>query len=115
MTEAYFTEDQKLVRFPRVAWTDDDCYTIKDILSNKGYPINCVSRLGCDRQPHDAWEIQRKDVGAIVEQLFRQRIPVEVQAEGHGKASVIFVYDNNIAQVIDAVGMFQRNKRRRAI
>ena len=111
MSQAYFTEDQKLYRPNRVAWTDDECYLIREILYGKGYPINCVSRLGCDRKPHDAWEVLRADVPYLIEQLFRQRITVEVQAEGHGKAGIIFVYDYSSAQIIDAVGMFQRNKR----
>ena len=111
MSRAYFNEAQKLVRFPRVAWTYDECFLIKDIMEGKGYNITAVSRLGCDRQPHDAWEVNRRDIPRLIEQLFRQRIPVEVQAEGKGKAAVIFVYDNSVAQIIDAVGMFQKNRR----
>jgi hypothetical protein len=110
MSRAYFTEDQKLIRFPRVAWTFDECMLMSELMESKGYRITATSRIGCDRQPHDAWEVNRKDIPQIVEQLFRQRIPVEVQAEGRSKAGVIFVYDNSAAQVIDAIGMFQRNK-----
>lgn len=59
---------------------------------------------------HDAWLVQRKDVPRLIEQLFRQRIVVEVQAEGHGEASINFVYDYPAEQIIEAVTRFQLNK-----
>lgn len=111
MSRAYFTEDQKLVRFQRVAWTFDECILMSELMETKGYQISAASRFGCDRQPHDAWQVERKDIPQLIEQLFRQRIPVEVQAEGKGKAGIIFVYDNTASQVINAIGMFQKNRR----
>lgn len=111
MTESYFTEDQKMYvsNFPK--WTFDECYLMQEILEKKGYPMNCVSRVGCDRRWHDAWQVQRDDVPRLVEQLFRQRLVVEVQAEGHGKASINFVYDYHADTIIAAVKRFWRNKK----
>lgn len=111
MTEAYYTETEKLVRFKRVPWTWDEQDIIRDTLAEKGYYMNVVSRLGCDRQPHDAWQIDRIDTPRIIEQLFRQRLHVEVQPEGKGKAGIIFVYDNRASEIINAVNRFQKNRR----
>lgn len=110
MTESYFTEDQKMYtsNFPK--WNFDECYLIQEILEEKGYSMNCVTRVGCDRKWHDAWQVERKDVPRLVEQLFRQRLVVEVQAEGHGKASINFVYDYHAETIIAAVKRFWRNK-----
>ena len=110
MTESYYDESQKLVRFKRVPWTWTEQDLIKDILSKKGYDAHVVTRLGCDRQPHDALHVSRKDVPQLVEQLFRQRFHVEVQPEGHGMAAIIFVYDNRAGEVIERFGRFQKNK-----
>lgn len=110
MTEAYFTEDQKLVKPKRVPWTFDECMAMTNIGKDKDYQINTVSRLGCDRKPHDAWHVPREDIPQLIEQLFRQRIPVEVQAEGHYKASIIFVYDHQGSSVLSALYAFQRNR-----
>lgn len=113
MTESYFTEDQKLYRLKEVPkWSFEECMSIHDILREKGYLVNCVARIGCDRKYHDAWEVNRKDVPRLVEQLFRQRFTVEVQAEGHGKASINFVYDYVGESVIGAVERFQRNNNK---
>lgn len=111
MTESYFTEDQKMYtsNFPK--WNFDECYLIQEILMDKGYPMNCVTRVGCDRKWHDAWQVQRADVPRLIEQLFRQRLAVEVQAEGHGKASINFVYDYHPDTIIAAVRRFWRNNR----
>lgn len=111
MTESYFTEDQKMYtsNFPK--WNFDECYIIQEILEEKGYSMNCVTRVGCDRKWHDAWQVERKDVPRLVEQLFRQRLVVEVQAEGHGKASINFVYDYHAETIMAAVKRFWRNNR----
>lgn len=111
MSREYLTEDAKLtyVSFPK--WSADEQMRIHRILLDKGYLINCVSRVGCDRKRHDAWQVERADVPRLIEQLFRQRIVVEVQAEGHGKASINFVYDYSASQIIDAVGRFHKNKK----
>ena len=111
MTESYFTEDQKMYtsNFPK--WNFDECYRIHEILQDKGYFMNCVLRVGCDRKYHDAWQVEREDVPRLVEQLFRQRLVVEVQAEGHGKASINFVYDYHADTIISAVKRFWRNKK----
>ena len=111
MTQSYFTEDQKMARSPWPKWTFDECYQITRILYDKGYYISCVSRVGCDRKYHDAWQVQREDVPRLIEQLFRQRITVEVQAEGSYKASINFVYDYHASTIIDAVSRFQNNKK----
>lgn len=109
MSQPYFTEDQKLVLMPWPKWTMEQCMEMHDILDEKGYFINCVSRLGCDRKHHDAWSVQRKDIPQLIEELFRQRITVEVQAEGHGKAGIIFVYDYPAKQILDAIKKFRRS------
>lgn len=110
MSRSYFTEDQKMFysSFPKWTWEEQD--TIREILAEKGYIVNIVSRIGCDRKSHDAWQVQREDVPMLIEQLFRQRITVEVQAEGSYKASINFCYDYSAAQIIDAVSRFQKNR-----
>jgi len=111
MTEPYYTEDSKMAYSPYPKWTLSECELIHRILSDKGYPVNCVSRVGCDRKYHDAWQVQRDDMPRLIEQLFRQRITVEVQAEGHGKASINFCYDYSAETIIGAVKRFQKNNR----
>ena len=110
MSRSYFTEDQKLVKFNFPKWTFDECYTIRDILYDKGYFINCVSRVACDGRTHDAWQVQRADVPQLIEELFRQRLVVEVQAEGSYKAGIIFGYDYAAETIITAVKRFRNNK-----
>ena len=109
MSESYFNETQKLAsaNFPK--WTFQECMLIHDILREKGYLVNCVSRIGCDRKYHDAWQVYRADVPRLIEQLFRQRFTVEVQAEGHGMASINFCYDYHAETVIAAVKRFWKN------
>jgi len=109
MTETYFTEDQKLVGSPYPRWTAQECYVIEDILRDKHYYVSCVSRLGCDRHWHDAWLVMRADVPRLVEELFKRRIAVEVQAEGKGKATIIFVYDYAAETITSAVRRFWKN------
>ena len=110
MSRPYFTEDQKMVYSHAPKWNWKESNTITSYLHNRGYYVNIVSRVGCDREWHDAWLCQRKDVPRLIEQLFRQRIVVEVQAEGHGEASINFVYDYPASQIIEAVSRFQLNK-----
>lgn len=110
MSRPYLTEEAKMALSPFPKWTWKESNTISRILYNKGYYINVVSRVGSDRRWHDAWLCQRKDIPRIIEQLFRQRIVVEVQAEGHGEASINFVYDYPASQIIEAVTRFQLNK-----
>lgn len=110
MSRSYFNEDSKMFTSPYKAWSVEACITIHNILFEKGYFINCVSRIGCDRKYHDAWQVEREDVPRLIEQLFRQRFTVEVQAEGKGKASINFVYDYAEESVISAVKRFQKNK-----
>jgi len=109
MTEPYFTEDAKLAMSPFPPWTLEECGIIHRILTNKGYYMNNVSRMGCDRKYHDAWQVMRDDVPRLVEELFKRRIAVEVQAEGRGMASIIFVYDYSAVQIISAVNNFWEN------
>ena len=111
MSKSYFTEDAKMYHSPYPKWTLEECELIREILCEKGYNMNCVSRVGADRKYHDAWHVEREDVGRLIEQLFRQRITVEVQAEGHGKASINFVHDYAAGTIIDAVGRFWKNNR----
>ena len=108
--EAYFTENAKMAYTSFPKWTMEDCMKMENILYDKGYYIHTVSRVGCDRKYHDAWQVNREDVPRLIEQLFRQRIAVEVQAEGHGKASINFVYDYHADTIISAVKRFWRNK-----
>ena len=111
MTRSYFTEDQKLLKLATPKWTWDECNVIHEILFSKGYFVNCVSRVACDRKSHDSLQVERDDVPQLVEQLFRQRLVAEVQAEGSYKASIIFGYDYHASTIIDAVNRFQKNKR----
>ncbi len=111
MSRPYLTEDAKMALSPFPKWTWKESNAIKRNLYNRGYYINIVSRVGSDRKWHDAWLVQRKDIPRLIEQLFRQRIVVEVQAEGHGEASINFVYDYPASQIIEAVTRFQLNKK----
>lgn len=112
MTRAYFCEEDKMAYSPYPKWSWAECDKIARIMNlEKDYPINCVSRIGSDRKWHDAWQVQRADVGRLIEQCFRQRLVVEVQAEGKNKASINFVYDYAGATIIEAVRRFQKNKR----
>jgi len=112
MTEPYFTENHKMYKFKeRPRWTHKEQTRIQETLIGKGYLVNMVSRVGCDRKWHDAWQVYRADVPQLVEELFRQRLVVEVQAEGKGMASINFVYDYFGDTVVDAVGRFRKNKR----
>lgn len=111
MNRPYLTEDAKMFTSPYEAWSIEECITIHNILFEKGYFVNCVSRIGCDRKYHDAWEVEREDVPMLIEQLFRQRLVVEVQAEGSYKASINFVYDYHASTIIDACRRFQKNRK----
>ena len=91
-------------------WTWDEQHLIQDILFDKGFLVNIVSRVSCDRKYHDAWQVQREDVPQLIEELFRQRFSVEVQAEGRYKASINFNYDYSGQSVISAVQRFRKNK-----
>lgn len=110
MTEAYHTEDMKLVKMARVPWTFDECMLIHNIFHDKGYNVNCVDRIGADGKWHDAFQIERKDAPVLVEQLFRQRLVAEYQAEGHGNAAIIFSHNYACETIIAAVKKFQKNR-----
>ena len=110
MNREYFTEDQKLGKISNPRWNKDEQTIIHRILLSKGYLVNCVSRVGCDRKYHDAWQINREDVPRLIEQLFRQRLTVEIQAEGSYKASINFIYDYHASTIIEAVKRFHKNK-----
>ena len=112
MSRSYFTEDQKLVSLHVEPWTIDECYSIREILYNKGYFTNCVSRIGADKKWHDAIQVERKDVPRLVEQCFRQRLVAEFQAEGKDMASIIFSHDYPAETILKAVERFQKNNRR---
>ena len=103
MSRSYFTEDAKLINSQFPPWSIDAQIEIEKILLDKGY-------MGCDRKYHDAWLVERKDIPCIIEELFRQRITVEVQAEGSYLASVNFCYGYSEFQVVDVVKRFRRNK-----
>ncbi len=112
MSRSYFSQDQKLVSLTnQEPWSIDDCYCITDILYGKGYFVNCVSRIGADKKWHDSWHIKREDAPKLVEQLFRQRLVAEFEAEGHDMAAVIFSYDYPAETIISAVKRFQKNNR----
>lgn len=111
MSRSYFTEDQKLFRpstVPKWSWDEQD--VIRDVLWSKGYFCNIVTRIGCDRKSHDAIQVQREDIPQLVEELFRQRLVFELQAEGKYKASINFCYDYYASTIIDAVSRFRKNK-----
>lgn len=110
MNKEYFTENQKFGKLSNPRWNRDDQTTIHETLLDKGYLVNCVSRVGCDMKYHDAWQVYREDVPALIEQLFRQRLTVEVQAEGSYKASINFVYDYHAETILDAISRFQRKQ-----
>lgn len=111
MSKPYMTREDKLAlpRYP--FWTVDETSAIESILFKKGYHIIVTTtRLGCDCKEHDAWIVPRRDVGVIIEQLFRQRISVEVEAEGSMQAAIIFVYDYKASDILKAVKKFHRMK-----
>ena len=55
--------------------------------------------------------MERADVPQLVEQLFRQRLVAEFQAEGKYHAAIIFSHDFAAETSINAVSRFQKNKR----
>ena len=110
MSRSYYTEDQKMVQTNFPKWTFEECSLIQNILFEKGYFVNTVSRVGADRKSHDALQVEREDVPQLVEQLFRQRLVAEFQAEGSYKASICFVYDYAAETIISAVRQFQKNR-----
>ena len=110
MTQAYFNEEAKLCISPWPRWSHQECKDMQVILAEKGFEIIIVSRLGCDREYHDAWRVYREDIPQLIEELFRQRIVVEVQAEGKYHASIIFVYDYKASQIMRAARKFRKNK-----
>lgn len=111
MSESYFTEEDKLVRVSFPKWTNKETSEMSHIMYTKDYEVNCVQRIGCDGKLHDAWLVPRADIPMIIEQLFRKRIVVEVQAEGHYRASVNFVYDYPASQILEVCRRFHRNKK----
>ena len=111
MGRSYFTEDAKMFNAPVTRWTAEECYAMQNILDKKGYFVTCVSRVGADRKYHDAWLLWREDIGRLVEQLFRHRLVVEVQAEGRGKASINFVYDTTASEILSFLPKIWRNKK----
>lgn len=112
MSRPYLTEDKKLVKYNFPPWTSEECYQMTNILDEKGYSVVVgVQRVGCDGKYHDSWQVWREDVPRLIEQLFRQRLIVEVQAEGQGRASINFCYDYAAESILDAVRRFQKNKK----
>lgn len=109
MSRDYFYEDEKFPKLKREAWDDEDCTSIHRTLLEKGYYMNNVIRIGSDGQWHDAWQVQREDIPLLIEMCFRQRLVVEVQAEGSYKAAIIFVYNNRASQIIEAAQGFFKN------
>lgn len=110
MSRSYFNEDDKLYSVKYSKWSMKSHEVMRNLLREKGYFVNCVARRGCDRVYHDAWQVERKEVPRLIEQLFRQRLVVEVQAEGHGNASINFVYDYSEDHIINSIRRFQKNK-----
>lgn len=109
MSREYFTEDQKFPKLRRQAWDTEECHKIHKILAEKGYYMNCVLRLGSDAKWHDAWQVNRKDIPTLIEMCFRQRLAVEVQAEGSHKAAIIFVYNNTAKEILEYLPRFFKN------
>lgn len=106
------TREDKLALPRHPFWTVDESIEIERILFKKDYHvIVTTTRLGCDCKEHDAWIVPRRDVGIIVEQLFRQRIAVEVEAEGNMQAAIIFVYDYAAEDILRAVRRFRKVKK----
>lgn len=112
--KTYLDETSKLLVPEPVPWTLEECDEITNTLYSKGYEVICVTRLGCDRKFHEAWQVYREDIPRLIEQLFRQRIVVEVQAEGSYNACINFVYDHPAGIIIEAVNRFQKNKKVKA-
>ena len=112
MSRSYFTEDQKMVRIDFPKWTWDEQDIIRDTLMDKGFFTNCVSRIGADGKSHDALQVRREDVPQLVEELFRQRLVAEFQAEGKYNASIIFSHNFAAETIIEAVARFRKNNRR---
>ena len=110
MTEPYPTEEQKFAKLKREVWTFEDCDLINKILFEKGYGVNCVSRVGADLKSHDALQIKRQDAPQLLEQLFRQRLVAEWQAEGKGKAAIIFSHNYKVETIIAAIKRFQKKQ-----
>ena len=111
MSRSYFTEDQKLVKMNFPKWTWDEQDIIRDTLWSKGFFTNCVLRIGADGKNHDALQVRREDVPQLVEELFRQRLVAEFQAEGRYNASIIFSHNFAAETIIEAVQKFRKNTK----
>ncbi|WP_407415736.1 hypothetical protein [Methanobrevibacter sp.] len=109
-TAEYLTEETKLATCNYPRWTSEESSIIEETLYRKGYEAHSVFRIGADREWHDALQVNRQDMGRLIEQLFRQRLVVEVQAEGHGKAAIINSYDFAGETFVSAVKRFHNNK-----
>lgn len=103
MSSSYFNEYQKTVQ-PTVRkpnfWDMDAVCDMENLFYTKGYRyITCNIRRDHNGINHNTWIVPREHIGLLVEFLFRQRIIVEVEAIGKGKANIIFVCDESYGQL----------------
>lgn len=105
MSKAYFTENQKLlqpVHEPEY-WNINTMYSLEETLNKRGYEVKANLRHDNNGKLHNAFIVDRDLIGIFIEALFQCRIIVEVEAVGRGKANIIFVCDNPLFEIKNAI------------
>ncbi|MBQ2653050.1 MAG: hypothetical protein IJF83_05800 [Methanobrevibacter sp.] len=111
MSRPYLTIEDKFIQPHYALWSHEASEKIKSTLMKKGYFIIVpTTRKGYDNKEHNSWVVYRKEIGVILEQLFRQRVNVEVEATGTFEADIIFVSDPHETDMLKIVKRFQKIK-----
>ena len=108
MSHAYFNEYQKTIqpvkRNPKF-WNMDQIADMESKFYSKGYRfVTCNLRADHNGALHNAWTVPREHVGLLIEFLFKQRIMVETESIGKGKANIIFVCDESASRFKEFIG-----------
>ena len=109
MSKPYLSEEEKLCQPHYPLWSHESTETMRTILHKKNYHVIVpTTRKGYDGREHNSWVIYRKDIPKFIEQCFRQRLNIEVEAIGQFEADIIFVSDPSEEQMLKLVRRFQK-------
>ena len=109
MSKPYLSQEEKLSQPHFPLWSHQGSEEMRSILHRKDYHIIVpTTRKGYDGKEHNSWVVYRKDIPKFIEQLFRQRINVEVEAIGQFEADIIFVSDPKESEMIRIVKKFRK-------
>lgn len=92
------------------SWTSDEAMEMTEKFMKKNRCVNCFPRIGYDGCWHNAWQVPRRDIQDYLEQLFFERITVQVQADKHMIASIIFINDESAVKLHDVIKSIPRVK-----